>query len=129
MSAQKKFGGSWTVRKLDILERYLDAYTTALKEKPFRLIYIDAFAGSGEIDSRAHFDDAKSFIDGSARIALEIESKRFDEIVFNDKDKNRCQVLKHMANQDQRVQVCQGDANQYLRDLRYKRQPSWRAVS
>jgi len=50
-----QFGGEWTQEKLQILERYLDAYTTALKSKPFKLVYIDAFwhwsdrpaAGSG----------------------------------------------------------------------------------
>ena len=28
------YGGSWTIEKLEILEKYLDAYTTALKNKP-----------------------------------------------------------------------------------------------
>ena len=37
------FGGPWTQEKLKILERYLDAYTTALKNQPFKLVYIDAF--------------------------------------------------------------------------------------
>ena len=38
-----RFGGPWTEDKLDILEGYLDSYTTALKNQPFRLVYIDAF--------------------------------------------------------------------------------------
>ena len=45
------FGGSWTQEKLNILRGYLDAYTTALKDQPFKLIYIDAFAGSGNLDT------------------------------------------------------------------------------
>ena len=44
------FGGPWTQQKLNILEHYLDAYTTALKNQPFRLVYIDAFAGTGRIE-------------------------------------------------------------------------------
>jgi hypothetical protein len=28
------FGGSWTEKKLVILKRYLEAYNTALKDKP-----------------------------------------------------------------------------------------------
>ena len=36
-----QFGGEWTVHKLNILECYLDAYTTALKKQPFDLVYID----------------------------------------------------------------------------------------
>ena len=38
------FGGAWTRQKLEILRRYLDTYTTALKEQPFGLIYVGAFA-------------------------------------------------------------------------------------
>ena len=45
----KGYGGQWTFEKLKILENYLDCYTTALKSQPFKLVYIDAFAGSGYI--------------------------------------------------------------------------------
>lgn len=45
------FGGPWTTEKLSILEIYLNSYTTALKSQPFRLVYIDAFAGSASCDS------------------------------------------------------------------------------
>ena len=45
--ATSSFGGPWTEQKLEILRRYLDAYTTALKGQGFQLIYIDAFAGAG----------------------------------------------------------------------------------
>src|SRR5690606_41679286 len=41
------FGGPWTEEKLDRVTRYLQAYTTALKNQPFQLMYIDAFAGTG----------------------------------------------------------------------------------
>jgi len=42
------FGGDWTSTKLGVLEKYLTAYTKALKDKPsadraFRKAYIDAF--------------------------------------------------------------------------------------
>jgi hypothetical protein len=36
----QKFGGAWTVIKIDILKQYLDAYTTALKSQPFNLVLI-----------------------------------------------------------------------------------------
>jgi len=48
------FGGPWTQHKLKILELYLDAYTTALKNQPFKLVYIDAFAGTGHIVQDPH---------------------------------------------------------------------------
>ena len=41
------FGGQHTELKLEVLERYLAAYSSALKDKGFRLSYVDAFAGSG----------------------------------------------------------------------------------
>ena len=44
-----EFGGEWTRTKLGILKMYLDAYTTAMKHQHFRLLYIDAFAGSGQV--------------------------------------------------------------------------------
>ena len=52
------FGGRWTIDKLEILRRYLKEYTTVLKEnpskeRPFNLIYVDAFAGEGSCAPRA----------------------------------------------------------------------------
>ena len=44
------FGGNWTRDKLRILEDYLKAYTTALKNQSFRLWYVDAFAGTGYVN-------------------------------------------------------------------------------
>ena len=41
----QSFGSDWTSDKLQILRAYLDAYTTAMKNQPFTLIYVDAFAG------------------------------------------------------------------------------------
>ena len=46
------YGGPWTIEKLNILETYLDAYTTALKNTSFQLMYIDAFAGTGHVGFR-----------------------------------------------------------------------------
>ena len=67
MSPQtSSYGGQWTFEKLDILESYLDAYTTVLKNKPFKLIYIDAFAGTGYINPVKDNRDVKNFIAGSA---------------------------------------------------------------
>ena len=66
-----RFGGPWTQEKLGILRRYLDSYTTALKNQPFHLVYVDAFAGAGIYadaeDSYADFQDLKK---GSASIDL-----------------------------------------------------------
>lgn len=70
-----RFGGVWTADKLAVLRKYLDFYTRALRDKPtpqrpFQLVYIDAFAGTG----RCHVGDGTAqgrVIDGSALIALD----------------------------------------------------------
>lgn len=43
----RQFGGSWSDAKLAALASYLKSYTQALKNKPFKLAYVDAFAGAG----------------------------------------------------------------------------------
>jgi hypothetical protein len=42
------YGGPWTELKLDVLKKYLNFYTDALKNQRFEKWYIDAFAGTGE---------------------------------------------------------------------------------
>jgi hypothetical protein len=43
----QRFGGPWSLMKVQTVEKYLAAYTTALSKQNFRRVYIDAFAGSG----------------------------------------------------------------------------------
>ena len=50
-SAQK-FGGPWTILKVEMVAGYLKAFTTLLFNKPsasrpFKRVYIDGFGGSG----------------------------------------------------------------------------------
>lgn len=85
---EHQFGGEWTTRKLEVLDRYLHSYTTVLKNTPFRKLYIDAFAGTGYRDARQSDEEEtpqstlfpdmaepepQSFLDGSARLALKID--------------------------------------------------------
>ena len=91
---EMRFRGPWTREKLGILRRYLDAYTTALKDMPFRLIYVNAFAGSGawrsDIGYTAEdYDDFEEIHKGSAKLALEVIDKPFDQLVFIEKDAAR----------------------------------------
>ena len=51
MAILQKFGGNWTEEKLNIFTSYLDAYIIALQNQKFKKIYIDAFAGTGEIET------------------------------------------------------------------------------
>ena len=58
----QKFGGDWTAKKLNIFTSYLDAYLIALQNQKFNKIYIDAFAGTGEIET----SDGEAYLAGSA---------------------------------------------------------------
>ncbi len=121
------FGGPWTQEKLEILERYLDAYTTALKNQPFRLVYIDAFAGGGLI--RPQDREALGFLRGSTTRAIEISERPFDELIFVDKDAERCAELETLRDRYPRrnIRIERADANEFLLNLR-KDWKSWRGV-
>ena len=43
------FGGNWSTLKLEIVRKYLGAYTTIMNKyrDRFQYVYIDAFAGTG----------------------------------------------------------------------------------
>ena len=114
------FGGDWTERKLEILEKYLNFYTTALTGK-FRLLYVDAFAGTGEISygrSGSEGVDAIKFIEGSATRALNLSGKPFDRIVFVEKEGSHYDKLMKLkeSHPGRSIEVRQKDANAYLRN-------------
>lgn len=129
------FGGDWTATKLEVLRKYLRAYTTALKAQPFRLGYIDAFAGTGYRQPTAQAeskpagedwlmdlagDDAQSLLDGSAVVALKTEP-RFDKYIFIERDGQRCAALESLRMSFPHLRddivVRQGDANEQVRQL------------
>lgn len=112
------FGGAWTEQKLEILKRYLDAYTTALKAQPFQLIYVDAFAGEGSWKPRsayasADYADFQELRDGSPRIALQIQDKPFDRLVFVEKDADRYEKLTDLQQRypSRNIEIFNRDAN------------------
>ena len=123
------FGGDWTIQKLEILEDYLDAYTTALKNQAFRLMYIDAFAGTGYVSLRNDDEDARSFIEGSAARALRIEDKPFDRLIFVENDDDRYQHLETLRenNPDKDIRIHNSDANDFLQSLE-ENWRTWRGV-
>lgn len=126
-----KFGGNWTRKKLDILERYLDAYTTALKNMKFKLMYIDAFAGTGDIGRRQQEDeDAKMLIEGSASRALKIGDKLFDRLIFVEKDRDRYRQLRNLCqkNSGRDIRIENADANSFLINKLQEDWKKWRGV-
>lgn len=125
--SKTSYGGQWTIEKLDILEKYLNAYTTALKKQPFKLLYLDAFAGTGYVELDRG-EDAE-FIRGSARRAINVKDKPFDELIFVEKDQDRCTELESLKNEFSRrdIRIENSDANDFLRGLR-KDWRGWRGV-
>ena len=124
-----EFGGDWTVKKLEVIENYLDAYTTALKKQRFRLVYIDAFAGDGTVTLETPDSEFRRVVDGSARLALEVNDKQFDRLVFVEQDGERCKELRKLRDHypTRRVEIAQADANTFLQDLELDRY-AWRGV-
>lgn len=107
---------TWTSEKLEILRAYLDAYTTALKNQRFTLIYVDAFAGSGAIEARDD-EDGRQLLAGSPIVAANIRDKPFDQLVFIEKDRRKSESLRvtltDLGAMD-RSTVIPEDANDYL---------------
>lgn len=117
MVSLQKFGGNWTEEKLDIFTRYLNAYLIALKKQKFKKIYIDAFAGTGEIETC----DGGQYLAGSAKRALSSEEK-FDHYYFIEADSHKAGELQDMINTEfpqmkRTVTVYCGDANEKLAEI------------
>lgn len=103
----QRFGGDWTTEKLSRVQKYLTAYTTALKNTPFSLVYIDAFAGTGYRNIRSvenqrelmfpylASEDAEMFHTGSARIALETDPP-FAGFYFIEQSAEKCAELEKL---------------------------------
>ena len=108
----QSFGGPWTLLKLDILEKYLGFYTQALKKQRFKLCYIDAFAGSGNVDLKNY-----GTIPGSALRALDYP---FDSYFYIEKNQEYLVKLEEHIKQkvtNKKVSIIQGDCNQLLHTI------------
>lgn len=110
----QKFGGDWTAKKLNIFTSYLDTYLVALQNQKFKKIYIDAFAGTGEIET----SDGEAYLAGSAKRALSAE-RRFDHYYFIESDESKASELEHMIDTEfphlkRFTTVYRGDANEKL---------------
>lgn len=121
--AQKSFGTKGTVEKLDVLANYLHVYTTALKKQNFELIYVDAFAGTGEIPlpeggGLLHgVEELNPVIEGSARRALQLKTP-FDRYFFVEKQRTKATELAKLREEypqlADRIAIKCEDANSWL---------------
>lgn len=130
-----QYGGQWTEIKLEILRKYLDAYTTALKNQHFKLIYVDAFAGPGWWNAKLEYDEDygefRVLHKGSPRIAIEIDDKPFDRLIFVEKDASHSSKLCRDLRRDfptRNIKVINEDANIALPKLCSKLKDMDRAI-
>lgn len=119
MAQLQQFGGRWTIEKLNIFSDYLNFYIQALKRQHFKKIYIDAFAGTGNIEIG---DKGETFdIEGSVQIALSAK-EQFDHYYFIELAPNKCQELRKMVatkypERARSVDIIQGDAGTKVKKL------------
>ncbi|MBU4267428.1 MAG: three-Cys-motif partner protein TcmP [Acidobacteria bacterium] len=124
------FGGSWTKTKLEVLRKYLEAYTKILSKKQYKYAYIDAFAGTGSIEEDTDYRElkklfpedsefyGKSSIAGSAQIALGVLPP-FQKYIFVESKKDHVHELRKLRDKypEYEIEIINADANDYLVDL------------
>ena len=116
--------GQWSKEKLDLLSKYLHAYTTILvgqkrkfKNWPRKIHYVDGFAGAGQAivgksrDAKAY----KTYIEGSPVCALQCEPP-FDEYWFIELSPEKAQRLERLRLQfpQKKINVICGDCNDII---------------
>jgi three-Cys-motif partner protein len=127
-----EFGGAWTELKLDAVTGYLSYYTNVLKaaprpDNPFKLWYVDAFAGSGTRTSRitrggilegTYVEDEELELAGSAKRALAVQPP-FQRLVFIEGHRGRFRDLSRLIadHPDRNIDCHYGEANAELEQL------------
>lgn len=108
------FGGQWTKEKLAIIGDYLSFYVRALSKQKVKLVYIDAFAGSGT----TRLKDGTT-VPGSAMLALQ---RDFDEYYFIEIDEGRRNELNRIVDEQfpskrLKIHFVPGDCNTRLKSI------------
>lgn len=109
--------GRWSEEKLDLLAKYLKAYSVIMSEQKKSWLrsyyYIDAFAGSVRPKAKA---DELRYIDGSPLRALRTEPP-FDHYWFIDVSSRRTSRVEALREEfpDSTIDVRQGNCNEVLR--------------
>jgi three-Cys-motif partner protein len=137
MSKQRTFAVEGTKTKLETVFDYAEFYTTALKNKGYRLTYVDVFAGTGELPLPELDDlpmmpdqiDVADVIEGSAKIALQV-NRSFDRYVFNDAKKSNAKKLDELKKEhsDKEIHVGDKEANELIQGFCSKMRDHDRAL-
>jgi three-Cys-motif partner protein len=133
-SAEHRYGGRHSDDKVARLREYLQQFATALKNQGFKLVYIDACAGSGgrtevlpALPLLGGDDASPQFITvpGSARVAMEIVPP-FDYLLLVESDPDRYAALEQLRTEfpKQTIECHRGDANEVVQ--RFCRNTPWR---
>lgn len=144
MRSAASFGGDWTTEKLDRIRKYLVAYSRIMSKQAYQYAYIDAFAGTGYRKLKSFSSpselmipelaerDSQRFLEGSARIALQVEPP-FNKYIFIEKSQIKILRLKQLVKKEfpskEEVVFClHGDANTCIQDYCEKNWSKHRAV-
>lgn len=103
--------GYWTEHKLDVLSRYLEAFTTASK-RASGTVYLDLFAGQPKNASR----QTGMVIDGSAARALSVLPP-FDKVLLFELPDRAAALDEHLRQRfpDREFKIYPGDCNETIR--------------
>lgn len=102
--------GYWSELKLEIVEKYGSAYTSAFaNQRNLKKFYVDAFSGAGVHLSRR----TGAQIEGSPARALKV-SPPFDHFYFIDMDPDKTNHLATLCAGRTDVDIHTGDATSYL---------------
>lgn len=145
-NSQDIFGSPETTgKKLDIISEYLKMYQKTVGAKTyFKTHYVDAFAGTGQINTEKDkgslfgglLDEAydkslaNEIIKGSTEVALEVEPS-FNSYTFIEIDKHKISDLENRFQNNplyQRINFLCGDANEKVKSFCQSMQKKDRAI-
>ena len=119
MTTKQRKWGSWSEAKLSLLERYLSAFTTAVRGKSPEAIYLGLFAGDYNNQRRGQ---AGTFT-GSSRIAFETEPQFTRMAMFeleNQANKLKLDIVRNRPSEQRWWEIFAGDCNDTITNTLFK---------
>ena len=104
--------GPWAERKYSLLGAYCDIFTSSMRNKWDKLIYLDLFAGAGF----ARIRNKDKIIKTSSLISMSIPTK-FDKYILSEMDTGKYNSLSERVNReysDLKVCLFNGDTNENI---------------